>query len=90
MSQQQIQERVADTLSGGSLSVGVAMTVADYNAIMEAATLTVGLIAGIFAMFFHIRRWYRGRQRDREIARLMKERDITVEEIRDAIDTDGP
>ena len=59
--QQQTQERVVDGLAGTSLTAGVGMTLADFNIILETATLTIGLIAGVFALFFQARRWYRGK-----------------------------
>ena len=59
--QQQTQERLVDGLAGTSLTVGVSMTLADFNVILETATLTIGLIAGAFAMFFQVRRYYRGK-----------------------------
>ncbi len=59
--QQQTQERMVDTLAGTSLTAGVSMTLADFNTILETATLTIGLIAGVFALFFQVRRYYRGK-----------------------------
>ena len=59
--QQQTQERVVDGLAGTSLTAGVSMSLADFNVILETATLTIGLIAGAFAMFFQVRRYYRGK-----------------------------
>lgn len=58
---QQTQERVVDGLAGTSLTVGISMNLADFNVILETATLTIGLIAGAFAMFFQVRRYYRGK-----------------------------
>ncbi len=43
---QSLVERVSDTAAGGALTAGITMNLADYNQIMEAATLTVGFIAG--------------------------------------------
>ena len=62
----QNQERIVDGMSGAALSIGTTMTLTDYNALMEAVTLTLGAIAALFSLFFHIRRWYRGRQRPPE------------------------
>ncbi len=59
--QQQTQERLVDGLAGTSLTAGVSMTLADFNVMLETATLTVGFIAGAFAMFFQVRRHYRGK-----------------------------
>ena len=49
-------------LAIGSWSV----TLADINMWLETATFAVGLVAGIFAMFFHIRRYFRSRKRDKQ------------------------
>ncbi len=67
--QQQTQERVVDTLAGTSLTAGVGMNLADLNVILETVTLTIGLIAGVFALFFQVRRYYRGKKRDKETAK---------------------
>ena len=37
------------------------MSLAELNAYLETGTLIVGLLAGLFALFFHARRWYRDR-----------------------------
>ncbi len=67
--QQQTQERAVDTLAGTSLTAGVSMNLADLNVILETVTLTIGLIAGVFALFFQVRRYYRGKKRDKETAK---------------------
>ena len=67
--QQQTQERLVDGLAGTSLTAGVSMTLADFNVILETATLTIGLIAGVFALFFQVRRYRRGKKRDKETAK---------------------
>lgn len=58
---QQTRERVVDGLAGTSLTAGVGVNLADFNIILETATLTIGLIAGVFALFFQVRRYYRGK-----------------------------
>ncbi len=64
--QQQTQERVVDTLAGTSLTAGVGMNLAELNVVLETVTLSVGLVAGVFALFFQVRRYYRGKKRDKE------------------------
>lgn len=66
--QQQTQERLVDGLAGTSLTAGVGMNLAELNVILETATLTIGLIAGVFALFFQVRRYYRGKKRDKALA----------------------
>lgn len=64
MEQQQIQERAADSLT--AIAIGSwTVSLADINMVLETATYAVGFIAGAFAMFFHIRRYFRSRKRDR-------------------------
>lgn len=65
---QQTQERLVDGLAGTSLTAGVSMNLANLNAVLETATLAVGLAAGAFALFFQIRRYFRGKKRDKELA----------------------
>lgn len=59
----QVQERAADFLGSGGLLAGITMNLTEYNVLMEAVTLTLGAIAALFSLFFHIRRWYRGRKK---------------------------
>lgn len=53
------QEALTNKLTGTTLVASVSVTIVDFNLYMESATLIVGFIAGLFACFFHIRRWYR-------------------------------
>ena len=62
-----VQERAADALGSGGLLAGIAMNLSEYNVLMESITLTLGAVAALFSLFFHIRRWYRGRKRDSEL-----------------------
>ena len=57
-----LQEKIVDIASGSALTAGITMNIAEYNVVMEAVTLTLGAIAALFSLFFHIRRWYRGRK----------------------------
>ena len=54
--------RAADSLSGGSLGAWGATWLTELNLLLETATLTVGLIAGLLAVALHIRSWRRGRK----------------------------
>lgn len=63
--EQQTQERLVDGLAGTSLTAGISMNLADFNVMLETAVLVIGLVAGVFAMFFQIRRYYRGKKRDK-------------------------
>lgn len=57
---QQVQARAADTLA--TIAIGAwTLTLADLNVILETVTLTLGMVAGVFALFFHIRRYRRGK-----------------------------
>ena len=52
---QQIQERAADataTIALGSWTVSLTTI----NAVLETATLTLGLVAAAFSVYFHVRR----------------------------------
>lgn len=40
-----------------------------FNELMEGATLTVGFIAGVFALLFQARRYFRSRKRDKLAAK---------------------
>lgn len=64
--EQKVQERLVDGLAGISLTSGVGMNLADFNVILETATLSIGLVAGVFALFFQVRRYYRGKIRDKK------------------------
>ena len=56
------QEKVADVLTATPIVSLFSYNFMTLNEVLETATLIIGLIAGLFAMFFHIRRWYRGRK----------------------------
>ena len=56
------EEKAVNALAGTSIATGTGMSLVDLNVYLETGTLIVGFTAGIFALFFQIRRWYRGRQ----------------------------
>ena len=58
-----VEEKVVNVLAGTSLASGTGVSLVDFNVYLETGTLVVGLTAGLFALFFQIRRWYRGRQK---------------------------
>ncbi len=59
--QEQVQERVADYTASLTMGSWITVTVTDINVILETATLTFGLIAGAFSLYFHVRRALRER-----------------------------
>lgn len=60
-----VQERVVDGITTIPFVSIFGYNFLTLNEFLETATLLVGLLSGIFALFFHIRRWWRGRQRDK-------------------------
>lgn len=50
-------ERVADVLTGSALGTWLVNQLVNINVVLESLTLLVGLIAGIFALLFHFRKW---------------------------------
>jgi hypothetical protein len=60
--QEQIQQRVADYSASVTMGSWVTVTLSDFNAILETATLTLGLVAGAFSLYFHVRRALRHRK----------------------------
>ncbi len=57
-----LEEKVVNALAGTSIASGTSMTLVDFNVYLETGTLIVGFTAGLFALFFQARRWYRGRK----------------------------
>lgn len=57
-----VVERAADALTGTSLFTWAGVSLAQFNQVLETLTLLVGLFAGIFALFFHARRWLNERK----------------------------
>lgn len=51
--------KMADGLSGGSLGTWSVAWLTELNLLLETATLTVGLLAGLFALALHYRSWRR-------------------------------
>lgn len=58
-----VVDRAADTLSGGALASGLLAYLTDVNIVLETVTLLLGAVAGVFALFFHYRRWRNERKK---------------------------
>jgi hypothetical protein len=54
---EKVAERSADSLAGGSGLAWVYAHLNELNAILETLTLLLVLVATVFSLFFHIRRW---------------------------------
>lgn len=50
-------ERVADVLAGSALGSWLFNQLTAINVVLETITLTLGVMAGVFALFFHYRKW---------------------------------
>ena len=61
---QQAQENIVDALATTPLVSVAGVNLISLNELLETATLAVGFVAGLFALFFQVRRWYRARKRD--------------------------
>lgn len=56
------EEKLVNVLVGSSLAGSTGINFVELNVYLETAALGASLTAAVFAMFFQIRRWYRGRQ----------------------------
>lgn len=63
--QQQIQERTADATAAIALGSWT-VTLSDVNIIIETATLSLGLVAAAFSVYFHVSRALRSRAQKRD------------------------
>lgn len=52
-----MSERATNYLAGTSFLTGFGMTLAEFNVYLETGTMIVGFTAGLFALFFQVRRW---------------------------------
>lgn len=52
-----MDDKTVNYLAGTSAFTGFGMTLVSFNMYLETATLIVGFTAGIFALFFQVRRW---------------------------------
>lgn len=57
-------ERIVDALSGTAIASATFNSLAVVNEILHTLTLLLGVIAGFFAVFFHVRRYVQSRRRD--------------------------
>lgn len=78
--QQNVQEHVTDSLTTITIGSWV-LTFADVNVVLETFTLTLGVVAGAFAIYFHVRRYLRQKH---EVARR-QENDRRIEQILDRL-----
>lgn len=67
--QVELQNKVGDVLAATPFVTIAGVQFMTFNEFMEGATLTVGLVAGIFALLFQARRYFRSRKRDKLAAK---------------------
>jgi len=68
---QPVQEKLVDAVTTVPFISLFGYNFMTLNELLETTTLCVGLIAAIFSLFFHIRRYFRGRKRDRAVKSLL-------------------
>jgi hypothetical protein len=59
------EQKIVDIVSAIPFASVFGYNFMTLNELLETATLTIGLLSGVFALFFHIRRWYRGKKREK-------------------------
>ena len=57
--------KIGNTLAATPFVTILGVEFMSFNEFMEGATLTVGFVAGIFALLFQVRRYFRSRKRDK-------------------------
>lgn len=57
-----VQQKAADVLTGAAITTYAGVSLTDLNLYLETASLALSVIAALFAVFFHVRRWWRERQ----------------------------
>jgi len=62
---EQMQEQLVNAASSVPFLTVVGVNFMTFNEALEAATLLVGFITGLIALAFQIRRYLRGRKRDK-------------------------
>lgn len=65
MPTEEIQNRVVDALAAVPFVTIAGVEFMSFNEFMEGATYTIGFVAGIFALLFQVRRYFRSRKRDK-------------------------
>lgn len=60
------QQKVAEVLGGGPIAAFVTTTLTEWNVVLETATLVLGLIAGVFSVYFFVSRFIRERKAKRD------------------------
>lgn len=61
----QQQQQIAEGAAGAAIAAGTSPLWMSVDHILQTATLTLGVIAGGFAVYFHVRKFFRERP-DRE------------------------
>ena len=61
-----LEEKVANVLTATPFASIAGVNFMTLNELLETGTLIVGFVAGMFAMFFHIRRYFRSRARGKK------------------------
>lgn len=56
---QAVQEMAANAAAAGAVSASVSVKLIELNLYLETITLALGALAGLFALGFQIRRYYR-------------------------------
>ena len=57
-----LEQKMVDTLSTVPFLSVAGVNFMTLNEFLETGTLILGFVAGLFAVFFHARRWYLGRK----------------------------
>jgi hypothetical protein len=57
-----VQEKVVDAITAVPFLSLFGYNFITLNEFLETATLIIGLVSGLFALFFNVRRWWRERK----------------------------
>ncbi len=68
-SPEQMQEQLVNAASSVPFLTVVGVRFMTFNEALEAATLIIGFITGVIALLFQLRRYLRGRKRDKAAAK---------------------
>ncbi len=64
--------KIGNTLAATPFVTILGLEFVSFNEFMEGATLTIGFVAGVFALLFQIRRYFRSRKRDKLAAQELE------------------
>lgn len=56
------QQKIAEAAGTGPIAAFITTTLAEWNIILETATLLLGLISGAFAVYFFVNRFIKERK----------------------------